>query len=101
MFKHIYFRILLAILPSVEAHLNAIARVVANLEALINRLEQGVEEEVVNMANNVKARRDAIAAIDATYDHKNDISAKIVAEYRAEIERAHEAKAAVAKLLGL
>jgi hypothetical protein len=101
MFKHLYYRLLLAVLPSVENHLNSIAGIVAKLEALTNKLEQAVEEEVVNMANNVKARRDAIAAIDATYDHKNDISAKVVAAYQTEIAKAHEAKAAVAKLLGL
>jgi hypothetical protein len=101
MFKRLYFRLLLAALPSVETVLRELATIVQKLDIKTHHMEGAIEEEVVKMANDVKSRRDAIEAVEKTFQNRTDNSVKFIETVKADLHKAAEARTAVAKLLGL
>lgn len=101
MFKRLYYRILLALLPSVENHLRELASVVQKLDAKAQHIEGAIEEEVVKMANDVKARRDGLEAVEVTFQNRTDASMKFIETVKADLHKAAAARDAVAHLLGL
>lgn len=99
MFARLYNRLLLAVLPSVETHLTSFARTVEKLDNFTSRVERAIENEAVKLANDAQKRREAIVAVNAAYDRRNTASVNFISAIRGPLEKASEARDAVADFL--
>lgn len=95
----LYYRVLLAILPTIEDHLRGIANLIDKIEAHTDRLERSLEEEAVKLANDAQARREAVDALNAAYDRKQLVAVRIINGVREEIAKAEKARVAVSQFL--
>lgn len=99
MFRRLYARIMLAILPSAEDYVAKVGRVVSRLEALEDRLESYVEEEVVKLAHHGRQRRVVVDTIHSVMDRRDNATMDKIASARAHLDRAQDARNAVSKVL--
>ena len=95
----LYYRLLLAVLPSVETHLQGFARQVDRLDAYTTRIERAMEEEAVKLAHDARARREAVQALNAAYDRKESASMRFISTVRDDLHKAAEARDAVAAFI--
>lgn len=99
MLKRFYYRVLIMLLASTEEHLMSLASTIKKIEKRTDVLERSMEEEAVHLANLSKDRREALAAVEASYDRKETFSQEVIGVVRSEIEKAEAARAAVKKFL--
>lgn len=99
MLTRFYYRLLLAILPSVETHLQGFARQVDRLDAFTTRIERAIEEEAVKLATDAHSRRVAVTALNEAYDRREGKSMDFINGVRKELHKASEARDAVADFL--
>jgi hypothetical protein len=99
MFNRFLNRAILLILPDVETILAGIARSLQTLDRVTNQVEAVLTDNAVRLAEDARRRREALEAVNRTFDRRNEQTLSLVENTRAKLERAGAARDAVSDLL--
>lgn len=119
MFKRLYYSTALALLPSTEAVVKGIESSVRKLDTIASHIESQIEEQAVLLAKQSRDRRSAMDRVHAFIEAADHLAEKLfnaveaaferreravlteIGTLRTKLEKASDARDAVANVLGL